>query len=78
MGTGSQMSGSSMLVIYQSSSGQNVTLSPRSGSGHVMPGVDSSAKVSLMDGSGISGGQMIANIRCRQKHSRFCSLFNLF
>jgi hypothetical protein len=65
MGTGNQMSGSSMFVIYQSSNGQNVTISPRKGSGHDEPGVDSSAKVSLMDGSGISNGEMIANIRCR-------------
>jgi Cytochrome domain of cellobiose dehydrogenase len=66
MGTGSQMAGSSMFVIYQSSNGQNVTLSPRTGTGHVEPGVDSSAQVSLMDGSGISGSNMIANIRCKR------------
>jgi hypothetical protein len=65
MGTGSSMTGSNMFIIYQSSSGTNVTLSARKGSGHDMPGVDSSAVVSLMDGSGISNNQMIANIRCK-------------
>lgn len=64
MGTGNGMSGSSMLIIYQSADGNNVTLSPRKGSGHNQPGVDSSAKASLMEGSGIVDGKMVANIRC--------------
>jgi len=65
MGTGSAMSGSHMFVIYQSADGTNVTLSPRQGSGHNPPSADSSVQAFLMDGSGVSGDQMIANIRCK-------------
>jgi hypothetical protein len=64
MGTGSQMSGSNMFVIYQAANGQNVTLSPRKGSGHVMPSADNSLQATLLDGSGVVNGQMIANIKC--------------
>jgi hypothetical protein len=66
MGTGSQMAGSSMFVIYQSADGTNVTLSPRKGSGEVTPSFDSSAQVFLMDGSGVNGDTMTANIRCKE------------
>jgi hypothetical protein len=65
LGTGSSMSGSNMFIIYQSADGTNVTLSPRKGSGHTPPSADSSAQAFLMDGSGISGDQMIANVRCK-------------
>jgi hypothetical protein len=64
MGTGSAMAGSKMLIVYQSANGQNVTLSGRSGSGHVMPQADDSVKATLLEGSGIVNGQMVANIRC--------------
>jgi cellobiose dehydrogenase-like cytochrome len=66
MGTGSQMSGSNMFIIYQSGDGTNVTLSPRKGSGHNMPNFDSSAQVFLMEGSGVNGDKMTANIRCEK------------
>ncbi|KAI9732677.1 MAG: hypothetical protein M1834_004014 [Cirrosporium novae-zelandiae] len=64
LGQGSQMANSNIFVIYSSSDGKNVTLSPRLGTGHEMPQYDSSAQVSLLDGSGISGGIMTANVRC--------------
>jgi hypothetical protein len=65
LGQGSSMSGANMFIIYASSSGNNVTLSPRTGSGHTEPSVNSGAQVSLLEGSGISGGVMTANIKCK-------------
>ena len=64
LGQGSQMSGSQIFVIYTNSGGNNVTLSPRLGSGHVMPTYNSNAQAFLLDGSGVSNGQMTANIKC--------------
>jgi hypothetical protein len=63
-GQGTGMSGAKMFIIYASSSGNNVTLSPRKGSGHVQPSFDSSAQVTLLEGSGISNNVMTANIKC--------------
>jgi Cytochrome domain of cellobiose dehydrogenase len=62
------MSGSNIFVIYSSASGNNVTLSPRLGTGHVEPGYNGNAKVTLLEGSGISGDQMIANVKCNCLH----------
>jgi hypothetical protein len=70
MGTGSAMAGSKMLIIYSSANGQNVTLSGRSGTGHVMPQADASVQATLLEGSGIINGQMVANIRCKFHGSR--------
>jgi len=64
LGTGSSMSGSNMFIMYQSADGSNVTVSPRSGSGHNQPRLDSSADISLLEGSGVEGNIMTANIRC--------------
>jgi hypothetical protein len=71
LGQGSSMSGSQIFVIYTDSSGKNVTLSPRLGSGHAMPTYNSNAQVFLLGGSGVSNGQMIANIKCSS-----CSSWN--
>jgi hypothetical protein len=65
MGTGSQMKGSDMFIIYTSSSGSNVTLSPRTASGESMPTFDSSRQATLLAGSGVSNGVMTANIKCK-------------
>lgn len=63
-GQGSRMSGSNMFVVYADGNG-NVTLSPRLGTGHVMPQYDSSAQVTLLAGSGVgSDGSLVANVRC--------------
>ncbi|KAL0256926.1 hypothetical protein SLS55_007735 [Diplodia seriata] len=64
IGQGSSMSGSQMFVVYTSSSGDNVTVSPRLGSGHSMPQYNSDAQITLLEGSGVSGGQMTANFKC--------------
>ncbi|KAF7955449.1 uncharacterized protein EAE97_000708 [Botrytis byssoidea] len=64
IGQGSAMSGANIFVMYADSTGSNVTISPRLGIGHVEPNSDTSAQVTLLDGSGIINGQMIANFRC--------------
>jgi Cytochrome domain of cellobiose dehydrogenase len=64
LGQGNRMAGANMLVMYASGS-NNITLSPRSGKGQFEPDVNSAARVTLLDGTGIStDGVMIANIRC--------------
>ncbi|KAH7163008.1 hypothetical protein B0J13DRAFT_26833 [Dactylonectria estremocensis] len=57
------MAGAEIFIIYQDGNG-NVTLSTRSGRGHVMPQYESRSAVELLSGSGVSGGEMTANIRC--------------
>ncbi|KAI1037779.1 hypothetical protein LB503_009416 [Fusarium chuoi] len=61
IGTGSRMSGSTMLVIYQDGSG-NITLSTRKGHGHDMPTYQAMSGIKLVEGSGVSNGSMVANI----------------
>ncbi|KAF4255989.1 hypothetical protein KXW98_001917 [Aspergillus fumigatus] len=63
LGQGSQMAGSNMFVMYAASS-NNVTLSPRSGSGRFLPSYNPGAQIELLDGTGISNGYMTANVRC--------------
>jgi hypothetical protein len=53
-----------MLVVYADGN-NNVTVSPRTGTGHVEPSVDSSARITVLDGSRVnSDGSLVANIRC--------------
>lgn len=61
---GTMMSNANMFVMYSSANGQNVTVSSRIASGHMMPTHSDAASVYLLDGSGISNGRMTANIRC--------------
>ncbi|KAL4961892.1 cytochrome and DOMON domain-containing protein [Aspergillus stella-maris] len=63
LGQGTQMAGADMFVLYSASS-NNVTISPRSGTGHVPPKYNSEAQLSLLEGSGIEDGVMTANVRC--------------
>ena len=66
LGTGSMMANSNMFVIYQDGKG-NITLSPRLGTFHVAPSEDTSsnaAKLTLLDGSGVSDNTMTANVMC--------------
>jgi hypothetical protein len=58
------MSGSQIFVVYTSGDG-NVTLSPRLGAGHRLPEFNSDAKVTLLEGSGVSNGKMVANVKCK-------------
>lgn len=64
LGQGTQMAGANIFVMYTSADGRNVTLSPRSGTGHVMPRYNAAAQVALLDGSGVRDGVMVANVRC--------------
>lgn len=68
LGIGSKMSGSAMFIIYADGKG-NVTLSPRKGTGHVEPKYDSTMKVQLLAGSGVVGGNLVANILCQSSQS---------
>jgi hypothetical protein len=63
LGQGTRMVGGNMFIVY--SNGNNVTVSPRLGVGEVEPLYNSAARVSLLDGSGVSAdGAITANIRC--------------
>jgi hypothetical protein len=63
LGQGNSMSGANIFVVYTAGNG-NVTLSPRLGTGHKMPQYNSAAQVTLLEGSGVSNGKMVANVRC--------------
>ncbi|KAH7038995.1 hypothetical protein B0J12DRAFT_606530 [Macrophomina phaseolina] len=64
LGQGSSMSGSHIFVMYTSTDGNNVTVSPRLGTGHNLPQFNSDTQITLLEGSGVSNGQMTANVRC--------------
>lgn len=64
LGQGSRMVNSNIFVIYVSESGNNVTLSPRRATSYTMPSFNGDAEVSLLEGSGVSDGMMVANVRC--------------
>ncbi|KAG8674523.1 hypothetical protein FPOAC2_00548 [Fusarium poae] len=63
LGIGDRMSGSQMFIMYQDGKG-NVTLSPRPGTGNVMPRYSKMDGLELLEGSGVKGNEMIANVRC--------------
>lgn len=58
------MKGANIFVMYASANGQNVTVSPRLGTGNVMPQHDTAAQITLLEGTGISNGVMTANVQC--------------
>ncbi|KAL3420187.1 integral membrane protein [Phlyctema vagabunda] len=63
------MAGANILMLYSNAAGDNVTLSPRLGVGEVDPTFDYAADVTLLSGSRIADGMMIANIRCSNCNS---------
>ena len=63
IGQGSQMAGANMFLIYADGAG-NVTVSPRSGLGHVEPQENADADVEVLAGTGVESGAMVANFRC--------------
>lgn len=65
LGQGMRMAGANIFVVYTSADGNNVTLSPRLASGYVPPSFNGDAEVTLLEGSGVSDGKMIANVRCK-------------
>jgi hypothetical protein len=67
LGQGTQMAGSDMFVIYSSyPNNSKVTVSPRAGKGHTMPEYSPDVRVKLLNGTGISNGYMVVNIRCER------------
>jgi Cytochrome domain of cellobiose dehydrogenase/Eukaryotic cytochrome b561 len=58
------MQDSNIFIIYADEENNNVTLSPRLGTGDVQPQYDNSAKLTLLAGSGITNGEMVANALC--------------
>ncbi|KAL2068391.1 hypothetical protein VTL71DRAFT_16489 [Oculimacula yallundae] len=65
LGQGQSMTGSNIFMVYANAAGNNVTLSPRLGVGRRQPSTSgSTAQVTLLSGSGIMNGQMIANVKC--------------
>ena len=64
LGQGSRMAGANIFVIYADGQG-NVTVSPRLGIGHMQPEYDTTADITLLEGSGVDGYQMLANVLCR-------------
>ena len=65
LGQGTRMSNGNIFVVYTSADGNNVTLSPRLGTSYSMPNYNSNAQVTLLEGSGVSDGMMIANVKCK-------------
>ncbi|KAI1814697.1 iron reductase domain protein [Poronia punctata] len=65
LGTGTQMAGSNLFVMYANGAG-NVTVSPRRASGYVEPEHQTDTHIELLAGSGIvdGGNTMLANVRC--------------
>jgi hypothetical protein len=64
VGQGSSMSGANMFIIYASGDG-NVTVSPRLGTGHVMPRFNDQGRITVLEGSGVKDdGSLQANVRC--------------
>ncbi|KAJ5662854.1 hypothetical protein N7507_003585 [Penicillium longicatenatum] len=62
LGQGDHMDGANMFVVY--TSGDNVTVSPRSGVGHTQPLYNPEAQITVMNGSGVHGPMITANIKC--------------
>lgn len=63
LGQGETMEGANMFIIYADGKG-NVTLSSRLGTDMVEPLYNPDAQVELLAGSGVSGGRMVANMKC--------------
>lgn len=64
LGQGTGMGGAQIFVVYTSGDG-NVTISPRLGTGQREPNFNSDAQVTLLEGSGVSDGKMVANVKCK-------------
>lgn len=62
LGQGDHMAGANMFVVY--TSGDNVTVSPRSSAGHTQPLYNPEARITVMNGSGVHGSMITANIKC--------------
>ncbi|KAJ9605648.1 hypothetical protein H2200_009497 [Cladophialophora chaetospira] len=68
-GLGGQMKGTLMFVTYASQDGNNVTVSPRIATGHVMPQHTDDVQVTVLGGSGIIDGTFVVNAKCSKCRS---------
>lgn len=57
------MTGANIFIMYADGQG-NVTVSPRHGAGHFEPEHDTSANITLLEGSGVTQNRMVANVLC--------------
>ncbi|KAI1389421.1 putative iron reductase domain protein [Hypoxylon trugodes] len=65
IGLGSNhMAGALILLVYPSASGNNVTLSPRLGSGHTEPVYTPDIKIEALSGTGLNNDTYTFNGRC--------------
>ncbi|EAW15302.1 cytochrome and DOMON domain-containing protein [Aspergillus clavatus NRRL 1] len=64
LGQGDQMAGARIFLVYASSR-TNVTVSPRTGTGHVPPEFDPEIPISLLSGTGINDGVLTARFECQ-------------
>ncbi|PYI24109.1 CBD9-like protein [Aspergillus violaceofuscus CBS 115571] len=62
LGQGPDMATANIFIVYAASA-TTVTLSPRSG-GQGQPSYNPAANVTLLEGSGIVDGRMVAEVRC--------------
>lgn len=57
------MAGANIFVMYTDGQG-NVTVSARLGKGYFQPQHDTAANITLLEGSGVANGNMVANVQC--------------
>ncbi|KAG0160752.1 Lipase/esterase family protein [Penicillium digitatum] len=62
LGQGMQMAGANMFIVY--TSGNTVTVSPRSGVGEIEPLYNKDAQIKILHGSGVYDGVITASVRC--------------
>lgn len=58
-----------MFITYASGDGNNVTVSPRIATGHVMPQHTNDVEVDILSGSGIVEGSFVVNAKCNKCRS---------
>lgn len=73
LGIGEEMADALIFLMYADGNG-NVTISVRDGgAGHVEPTLDTgtygAVNLTLLAGSGVLDGEMIANVRCKSANS---------
>lgn len=62
LGQGTRMAGANIFVAY--TSGDEVTVSPRSGVGEIEPLYNKDAQITILNGSGVHDGVVTASVRC--------------
>jgi hypothetical protein len=66
LGQGRGMSGANIFMIYANEAGNNVTISPRRGTGQRQPTTNgATSQITLLAGSGIENSMMTANFKCK-------------